>query len=105
MPGFSASRRFFRPIEPASVTATEAPVKVTETLDYAYGEEGKSQMEMPTVVPEPEVETVPEPEVETVPEPEVETVPEPEVETVPEPEVETVPEPKKKNTKKKKADN
>jgi|MDSW01.2.fsa_nt_gb outer membrane biosynthesis protein TonB len=89
MPGFSASRRFFRPIEPASVTATEAPVKVTETLDYAYGEEGKSQMEMPTVVPEPEVETVPEPEVETVPEPEVETVPEP----------------KKKNTKKKKADN
>ena len=97
MPGFSASRRFFRPIEPASVTATEAPVKVTETLDYAYGEEGKSQMEMPTVVPEPEVETVPEPEVETVPEPEVETVPEPEVETVPEP--------KKKNTKKKKADN
>ena len=61
MPGFSASRRFFRPIEPASVTATEAPVKVTETLDYAYGEEGKSQMEMPTVVPEPEVETVPEP--------------------------------------------
>jgi outer membrane biosynthesis protein TonB len=89
MPGFSASRRFFLPIAPASVTATEAPVKVTETLDYAYGEEGKSQMEMPTVVPEPEVETVPEPEVETVPEPEVETVPEP----------------KKKNTKKKKADN
>ena len=93
MPSFAASRRFFRPIAPQ----VDTRVKETEALDYSYGEEGKSQMEMPAAEP------VPEPEVETVPEPE--PVPEPEVETVPEPVPEPAPEPKKKNTKKKKADN
>ena len=88
MPSFIASRKFFRPIAPVVKTS----VKETERLDYAYGEEGRSQMEMPAA--EPVVETVPEPVVETVTEPVVETVTEPVVETVP----------KKKNSKKKKSE-
>jgi outer membrane biosynthesis protein TonB len=107
MPSFGASRRMLRP--------KKEPV--VETLGYGYGEEGKSQMEMPAAketVPEPVVETAPETVVETVPEPVVETVSEPVVETAPEtvsePVVETVSEPvvetapKKKNSKKKKLD-